>query len=193
MNFTINSVNWLAYPGRNVEVEGYMNVTPYKILLHYKVKEPYVYADKKKINSDVYKDTCVEFFVSFDKKNYYNFEFNCIGTVLAQYGKDRETRRYIPTRHLKKIKVRPSLGTDPLLPLLTPISGKGVEWELDITIPLTCFCYDFIPDLTTVDIYGNFYKCGDDLPEKHYLTAYPVDADSPDFHRLDSFKKLNES
>ncbi len=37
---------------------------------------------------------------------------------------------------------------------------------------------------------GNFYKCGDKLPQPHWLSAFPIDTDIPNFHRPDCFRRL---
>jgi hypothetical protein len=44
-------------------------------------------------NDPVYKDSCVEFFISWDAgETYYNLESNAIGTCLISYGPGRENR-----------------------------------------------------------------------------------------------------
>ena len=50
-----------------------------------------------KRNEPVYEDSCMEFFVKFDKndENYFNFEMNANGALLCQYGKNRHERQFI--------------------------------------------------------------------------------------------------
>ena len=66
------------------------------ILLKYYVKEKAISAIHQQPNSHVYKDTCVEFFISFNNEvNYYNLEFNCAGTCRAGFGDNREDRELL--------------------------------------------------------------------------------------------------
>ncbi|MCF6356434.1 MAG: hypothetical protein L3J54_01390 [Draconibacterium sp.] len=49
------------------------------------MNEKNILAREPRTNGEVYKDSTVEFFISVDEKNYYNFEFSCIGvTHLAE-------------------------------------------------------------------------------------------------------------
>ena len=45
---------------------------------------------------------------------YYNFEFNAIGTVLGGYGPDRNRREHLPESVLKQVETTPSLGREPI-------------------------------------------------------------------------------
>ena len=66
------------------------------LLLKYFVEEKAVVAAHGTTHSAVYKDSCVEFFLSFDKEGYYSLEFNCTGTCLAAFGKGRDERKSPP-------------------------------------------------------------------------------------------------
>ena len=57
-----------------------------ELWLGFKVRESRVLGQQTRIHGDVYMDSCVEFFVSFDNKAYYNLEMNCIGTPHMGYG-----------------------------------------------------------------------------------------------------------
>ena len=53
-----------------------------KIYIDFFTRCNYLRAVNDKNNSDVYQDSCVEFFVApHGEAPYYNFEFNCIGTI----------------------------------------------------------------------------------------------------------------
>src|ERR1700744_2491546 len=45
------------------------------IFIKYNVEEHEMLARYRKTNDPVYKDSCVEFFIAFDDKTYYNLEF----------------------------------------------------------------------------------------------------------------------
>jgi len=155
------------------------------IYLRYRVAEKNVIGSYQEINDPVFRDSCVEFFISFGDKPYYNFEFNCIGNVLAQYGRDRNERTYLRKDLLQEIATDPSLGRNKIR-----IINRDIQWALDIALPIKVFHYTQVDDLTALTVTCNFYKCGDDLPEPHYLSWRPVNSPVPDFHRPESFEEL---
>jgi len=81
----IDTVNWPDY-GYQPDVSMFCGYTDDEILLKYRVHESHIRADNTELNSEVYKDSCVEFFISTGTDFFYNFEFNCIGTAYAAYG-----------------------------------------------------------------------------------------------------------
>ena len=89
MKWSIQKNNWKAF-NSNVKAEVDIVCTADTIRLKYSVEEPTILAQQTEINSPVYQDSCVEFFVSFDRVHYYNIECNAIGTLLVQYGDSRE-------------------------------------------------------------------------------------------------------
>ena len=95
-------------------------------------------AKETKINGDVYKDSCVEFFISPDQNNtYYNFEFNCIGIPHVGHGKTGTKKNLINSEILKLITIKSSLGNQPF-----DEKTGGFQWEMMIIIPKECFAYD---------------------------------------------------
>ena len=60
------------------------------IYIDYLVRCNYLRAVNYENNSNVHQDSCVEFFVAPEgRAPYYNFEFNCIGTIHAACRMDR--------------------------------------------------------------------------------------------------------
>jgi len=154
-----------------------------EIYIKYYVKEEYIKAEKTGINGDVYKDSCVEFFVSpGDDGIYYNFEFNTIGAFLVGSGTGRENSERIDPVITEKIRCLPSLGYEPF-----PERKSSKEWTLTVAIPVTVFFRHKIKKLKGKEFRANFYKCGDDLTKPHYLTWNPVLSEKPDFHRPEYF------
>lgn len=155
------------------------------IFLKYYVSEKYIRALVTRTNGDVYKDSCVEFFISLDGENYYNFEFNCIGTIHLAWGPDRNNRRFIDTCIVEKTEIRSSLGNQ-------PFSEKkgGFEWEMMIRIPLECLAFSRMKSLKGLKAKANFYKCGDETQEPHYVSWMPVKTNCPDFHRPEFFADI---
>lgn len=147
------------------------------IYLKFIVNESNTKAVYTKLNQPVWEDSCVEFFISFDNENYYNLEFNCIGNCLCGYGSGRQNRERLDEKLLNQIMLTPSLGYNKI-----EIVNSFTEWNLEIIIPKTIFCYDHIESFSGLKATGNFYKCGDKQIFPHFLSWNPIQAESPDFH-----------
>jgi hypothetical protein len=153
------------------------------IYLKYYVEEPTIKAEHLNLNDPVYKDSCVEFFIAFNgDKNYYNLEFNCVGNCRGQYGVSKLEREFLAPELLKTIRHG------------TSMKGHGsqeIEWELTLCIPLSVFSYHPMLSLESCRAKGNFYKCGDDLPEPHYLCSSKITAPFPEFHLKEFFSEIS--
>ncbi|MCJ8165681.1 carbohydrate-binding family 9-like protein [Pontibacter sp. E15-1] len=154
------------------------------LFLKYHVREQAVLARYRTINDPVYKDSCVEFFIAFgEDSDYYNLEANCLGTCRVGFGQNRDGRKLLPTevvsgiRHSAQLKVA--------------ADGQGAKvWELTLVIPASVFSEHRHERFDGQKGRVNFYKCGDDLPEPHYLAWHPVEAPAPDFHRPQCFGQV---
>lgn len=142
------------------------------VLLKFYVEEKEIRANVVDINGPVWEDSCVEFFVSFDETGYYNFEFNCIGTVLAAFRQNRDERTLIPEVVLKRIET------------YTKLIKKNAffNWEMLIVIPVELFNHHSMRSLSGISCTANFYKCGDGLSHPFYLSWSDIKADKPNFH-----------
>ena len=158
------------------------------ILLKYYVTEDNILAEQTAINSSVSKDSCVEFFFDpLGDGNYYNLEFNCIGTIRLSYGAGRSKREFVePEIVAKYIKTVSTLGN-------LPFSEKkgGYTWDLTIIIPAEVMTFNEGITFNGLRSKGNFYKCGDDTSKKHYLSWNPIVSEVPDYHRPSDFGYLN--
>jgi len=178
----IDTINWAEF-AYCPEVHFRMQHSDTAFLLQYKVKEQAVRAIAAVDNGQVWRDSCVEFFViPADDGIYYNFEFNCIGTALLSAGESRRGRESAPSSILSTIRRFPSLGRHPFAERI-----EETAWDLTVVIPYTLFFKhpDYSPAGKTVR--ANFYKCGDDLTVPHFLSWNPIDTETPDFHRPEFF------
>lgn len=181
---SVNQLNWEDYSYRpNVQFR--IAHTGDEIWLKFYVKEKYIRAQETRTNGDVYKDSTVEFFISPDENNYYNFEFSCIGTIHLAYGPGRDNRKFVPVETVEKIDISSTLGSQPF----TEKTGN-FEWEMAIRIPIECFIYSDIETFNELKAKGNFYKCGDETSVPHFVTWNPVKTDQPDYHRPEYFGKI---
>ena len=152
------------------------------IFLKYYVLEAFVKAAYFNINEPVYKDSCVEFFIAVEGDDaYYNFEFNCIGTCLLGYGKNKHDRKLLPgdavntIQHIALVKSMKDI--------------KKIYWELTLQIPISIFNYHKPAIIKGLQCNVNFFKCGDDLPQQHFLSWTDIKSSQPNFHLPQFFRK----
>ncbi len=181
----ISEVNWPDYSYKP-EVDLFSAYTKNEILLKYRVVEDHILARYSCINSPVYKDSCVEFFISSGNGFYYNFEFNCIGTSNVGYGKERKGRSLIDEEIVSKIRTLSTLGNEKI-----DIRKTGGYWELTIAIPFSLFKETEFRNPHHHLFKANFCKCGDDLNVPHYLSWNRINVKNPDFHRPEFFGDFN--
>lgn len=143
------------------------------IVLTFNVEEAEVRHENTAINSSVWEDSCVEFFISFDERGYYNFEFNCIGTALVGFGKDRDNRKLLPVTLVKRIRCLAQMEK----------KAKSFQWQMQAIIPLSVFMYHAVFNLEGKKCKANFYKCGDKLAQPHFLAWNRIETAEPDFHQ----------
>jgi hypothetical protein len=151
------------------------------------VLEKHTQATYRQNNSPVSKDSCVEFFISLDAgHDYYNFQFNCIGTCKAGFGtKNRTERNYLPDDIIDRINRQALIKTGGQY-------NRGlIAWELTVAIPLEAFCYDSIASFKGLKSRPNFYKCADNLPEPHFIMWNEVKAEKPDFDLPEFFGRVH--
>ena len=155
------------------------------IFIDFFVRGNYLRAVNYKNNSPVADDSCVEFFMKLPGSDeYWNFEFNCIGTVNASHRVTRDNPTRLNDEQIASIRRYASCGTRPFEEM------EGVfAWNLTIAVPFALVGIDAnnLPEY----ILGNFYKCGAKMSLPHYLSWMPIDTPKPDFHRPEFFGKIN--
>ncbi|WP_108822981.1 carbohydrate-binding family 9-like protein [Dysgonomonas sp. Marseille-P4361] len=181
----IACVNWPdSYPSKP-KVSFKIAHNNESLFLHYFVEENEILAETREDNGPVWTDSCVEFFISFDDAFYYNAEFSCIGKALLGYRASKANAEHAGKDVMDSIKRYPSLGTEPFG------KKKGqFEWDLLLVVPLSAYWSSNLKSFHGIEAKGNFYKCGDNLSECHYLSWNPIGTEKPDFHRPEYFGKL---
>lgn len=181
---TIDTNNWIKYKYQP-KVEFKIFYSKESLYINYNVLENSIKAKYNNINDPVYKDSCVEFFVSNGKGEYCNFEFNCIGTKYAGHGSSRQDSKPMDIQLVETINTYPSLGTKTFEEKLGEF-----RWSLIVEIPLTLFYSDKIENIKSINMECNLYKCGDGLTSPHYLSWNPIKTKQPDFHRPEYFGNM---
>lgn len=129
-------------------------------------------------NSDVCRDSCLEFFANFKPeiqgKGYVNFECNVNGSLLCCYGTVVYPRKTIVEMGIEHPKAMPFKHEN--------------EWGYQVFIPLSLIekVYGNANYKTGDKIKGNFFKCGDNTEIPHYGSYTVIDSSiikKPSFHQ----------
>lgn len=177
--YNIDQCNWEKEYPYAPKCSFQIGHTDSHIVLHYHIVEEYVRAMYMKHNDDIWKDSCVEFFVSLDgKKTYYNFEFNMIGSGLIGYGsKEKEERARLNSEIIDTVSTYSCFR-----------KNKGLkEWNTILMIPISIL---EVESLKGEKFHANFYKCGDELPKPHFLSWAPIPHKTPNFHLPEFFGEI---
>jgi len=132
----------------------------------------------------VYQDSCLELFLQPMPENpaYINFEMNCMGVYLAQYGEKRD----------KRVFLKDFCTLEPRIACFELTENGKTAWGVEIFIS-----EDFISEIYGIDftlspgeMKGNFYKCGDKTPTPHYAAFFPAGSAALGFHNPACFGKI---
>ncbi len=166
----IDKNNWSQfYDGFRTEAK--LLHTPDGICVKFISDEHPVTVNTREHNGDVYKDSCVELFISPDVTSpyYFNMEINAEGYILIGYGAGRD-----------RIRIRDIDYS--VFKIETDIKDDG--FEVFATLPYS-FMEKYFDKIDKRTMKGNLQKCG--LNPEHYLSAFPIDSENPDFHVSKSF------
>ncbi len=174
----IDSVNWNDFTYKP-DVRFNIACTDRELMLKYYVREEYVKAEMTTPDQAVWEDSCIEFFVSPDDTGvYYNLEVNPIGTCLLGVGSSRTDRIRSDISVIKKIRIEGSMGSVPFKE-----KSGNIYWTITLAIPFEVLHFNMTGSLKNKTIRANFYKCGDKLSKKHYLSWNKIETIKPDFHQ----------
>lgn len=181
---TIEYANWAnEFPYKPICAFSIARTDKY-LYINYFVRGNCLRAVNTKNNTSVWEDSCVEFFVQIPgEQEYYNFEFNCIGTCLAAKRKSRNDAKSFTDEQIAQIKCYSSVGNRPFEEM------HGLfAWELIVAIPFSLLGLDGtnLPE----KINANFYKCADATSLPHYLSWSPIALPSPNFHCPEYFGEV---
>ncbi len=160
------------------------------IYLNYKVFEKKINIKHTTFGSDVWKDSCIEFFINpfpNQSKEYFNIEINAIGVPLIGVGAtgDDSKRYYFKEDEVSDWTIISSIKE--------PQNGEhGKEfWSLHLRIPKSFF-EKYYEQSFNVD-YGivNFYKCGDETEFEHFGAWNKVESEEPNFHLPEYFGEIS--
>lgn len=144
------------------------------------IDDQYVRSVRTGYLEEVWKDSCVEFFMQpRSDRGYFNLEMNAGGAHLCYYIEDptrtaQGFRKFtpLPAEEGRAILVRSSLPKT-----IDPEVKEPLSWELNFFIPFAVWEKYVGPlgGMSGQSGRGNFYKCAEDLSHPHWASWSPVD------------------
>lgn len=172
----INQINWKEKFPKNVQTEFFVSHDNETLYILFQVYGEKIRANNSEDFGSVWEDSCVEFFSQRDgEKVYRNLECNILGTILFAERESRESSKRL-TEEVKTIvrytQVKHKYEND----------RQTADWLAFLQIPKTVIGFKKEEKLSNQILKANFYKCGDETPEPHYLSWNPIDLPEPNFH-----------
>lgn len=129
----------------------------------------------------VCQDSCLEFFFCPEGEGdlYFNFEVNPNGSFYVGYGRTSPARCRLYRKNWKQLLQAEPFRTE---------NGWGITYKVPVEIIRW-----YVPDFKLeagMTIRGNFFKCGDDTAQEHYMSWNAVDVPHPNFHLPDYFGRI---
>ena len=181
--FLVDQVNWPDTFPYAPFCAGRIARTEDSLLVDFRVSGLDLRALNAEDNGRQWEDSCVEVFLENPGGNeYYNFEINPLGKVLAARGAGRENRTKRPAEEMEQI-IRTAQFEGP-----QEFDGGIWNWRVTVVIPFELVGVD--PENLPEKVRANFYKCGDKTAHPHFVSWNPVGTPSPDFHRPEFFGEL---
>jgi hypothetical protein len=159
----------------------------------FRVEDRFVRCTHTGFQEEVYKDSCVEFFVQpKEGSGYFNFEFNCGGALCASYVTDPEriairVKEFLP---LTADDDRQILRYTGLPKIIEPEIETAIVWYLEFSIPFIVLekYAGLLGKIKGQRWRANFYKCGDETSHPHWASWSPLAARN--FHAPASFGSI---
>lgn len=177
----LDCVNWKEFPYKPA-VSVRLGYSDTALAILFEVEEEHVRAVTMEDCGPVWEDSCCEFFVADPAGNgYFNFEMNCVGTLLAAKRRSRDDFERFSVSQLNEILRFSSLPHAPIDSV-----GAGQKYWIAEVIPFSILGLKEAPK----SIMANFYKCGDKCQKPHFLSMAPIDTPSPNFHCPEFFQEV---
>ncbi len=185
LHLSIDKVNWPNEFPKTLPVSVHIAHDNQKIYLYYQVEGEELRAFNTKDFMSVWEDSCVEFFMQRKgEKTYRNFEFNVHGVLLASKHETRNSSEKFSEELMSSIKRFTTIRH------IYKSNRQLSDWTLYVEIPKNAIGFSQDEKLSQQTIGANFYKCGDETNEPHFISWNPIDLPKPDFHVPQFFGEL---
>ena len=183
---TVSTLNWRDQFPYLPQVDFAIAHNGRSLLIHYRVTEKRTIGTMENDLDALYKNSCCEFFCMEKGDDlYYNIESNCLGYILMECGTERADRETSTLENLAEIDRWASLGRKSV-----GIIDSETHWELALVVPADVFWRHNFSTLSGRTFLANIYNCVGGGDDRQYVTWYPVDTSSPDFHRPEFFHPI---
>lgn len=177
----IGYVNWNEYPYKP-KVGFRIGYSDEAIAILFEVEEENIRAVTLEDCGPVWEDSCCEFFVANPAgEGYFNFELNCIGTLLAARRRSKNDFEFLSKEQLGQIRRYSSLPHE----AVDTMEPDQKYWVAEV-IPFSVIGLEKAPESLMV----NIYKCGDMCRTPHFLSHFPIGLPSPNFHCPEFFQEI---
>lgn len=166
-------------------VEAVMAYDEENIYVYMEAQEKHIRAVEIEHNGPIYTDSCMEVYLRPCRESsmYFNIEINPIGTAYLSVGDKRSDRLLIDEDAIKEMQIKTAICRN----------ENGMYcWSITYRIPyklIKKYIGDF-DEKESLEMEGNFYKCGNKLPSAHWGCWNLVSWEKPDFHRPEYFGKI---
>lgn len=141
-------------------------------------------------NQPVYLDSCAELFIkpgTAPELGYFNFEINCVGTMLLAFGTGRAGRVFVTPELARQVHIWHSIPG--------PVKYETAEdrfWAVEAVIPFAVMrAYtELLPPMPGSEWRGNFQRCADGSSNPQWSCWNRIETERPDFHRPEFFGRL---
>lgn len=177
------NLNWVPNQGKVLpSVLAEVEISDLYFSVSFTVEEPEscFRAEVSEDNGRSWEDSCVEIFLQNPAKpeEYFNFETTSRGYLLAAHGPDRNNREVLSQDDIDKVIRTKQVAS---------VAGNLICWGMTVQIPASLFGLNSFEGCV---LRGNLYKCGDKSTTPHYLSAFPIETEKPDFHRPEFFQEF---
>ncbi|HHU27082.1 MAG TPA: hypothetical protein GXZ56_10770 [Bacteroidales bacterium] len=180
----IDQVNWKEAFPKLLPVKVRVAHDGNRFYLYYTVTGEQLRAVNTRDFGSVWEDSCVEFFMQREgEKMYRNFECNVLGVMLSR---KQEARG----EGVSQIDQMPSIFRHGTVSHRYEGDTQVTDWTMYLEIPKQAMGFADHESLAGQRVRANFYKCGDETPEPHFLSWNPIDTPKPDFHLPEFFGLL---
>ena len=185
--FSVDRVNWPESFPFAPSCTGHIGYTAEAIVVNFRVSGPDLRAVNLTDDGRSWEDSACECFLQVPgSEEYFNFEMNPAGVLVAAHGPDVHHRTSIGPEEFARIQR--VCQVEGIGPITKPIEFRGGCWKWSVTlvIPWGIIGLKEAPG----SLRANFFKCGDKTAHPHFLSWAPIESPAPTFHLPAFFGEL---
>ena len=185
--FSVDRVNWPESFPFAPSCTGHIGYTAEAIVVNFRVSGPDLRAVNLTDDGRSWEDSACECFLQVPgSEEYFNFEVNPAGFLVAAHGPDVHHRTSIGPEEFARIQR--VCRVEGIGPITKPIEFRGgcCKWRVTLVIPWGIIGLKEAPG----SLRANFFKCGDKTAHPHFLSWAPIESPAPNFHLPAFFGEL---